>query len=152
MNRFLIRFFILVASFFALSPQAKASHFAAGDIKVEFVGLDSLDLRYKVTVTVFYDCSGAAPYPTVTLYYQSLSGGINTSQSVPFDVAQNLTLSQLCPAFASQSSCVNPSGAYPGFFKRVYSTVLTLTRRPDWNFWIDEFARNVPWVTKHNNW
>jgi gliding motility-associated-like protein len=142
MNRFLIRFFILVASFFALSPQAKASHFAAGDIKVEFVGLDSLDLRYKVTVTVFYDCSGAPPYATIELFWQSTSAGVNNSLLIPFDPAQNLTLSQLCPAFASQSSCVNPSGNKPGFFKRVYSTVLTLTRRPDWNFWIDEFARN----------
>jgi len=143
MNRFLIRFFILVASIFALSSQVKASHFAAGDIRVEFVGLDSLDLRYRVTVTVYYDCKGTAPYATVGLFYQSTSAGVNTSVLVPFDVAQNLTLSQLCPAYASQSACVNPtSTAYPGFFKRVYATVLTLTRRPDWNFWINEGARN----------
>lgn len=143
MNRFLIRFFILIATFFTLSPHAKASHFAAGDIKVEFIGLDSLDLRYRVTVTVYYDCKGTSPYPTVGLFYQSTSAGVNTSVTVPFDVAQNLTLSQLCPAYASQSACVNPtSTAYPGFFKRVYTTVLTLTRRPDWNFWINEGARN----------
>ncbi|MFM6944635.1 MAG: hypothetical protein ACKOXV_05055, partial [Bacteroidota bacterium] len=144
MNRFLIRFFILVASIFALSSQVKASHFAAGDIKVQFIGLDSLDLRYRITVNIYYDCLGTAPYPTQTIHYQSVNGSVNTSVSVPFDPAQSLTISQLCPAFASQSACVNPTGApvYPGFFKRVYTTVVTLSRQSDWNIWDEDAARN----------
>ena len=144
MNRFFIKIFILLMIGLGITPKVQASHFAAGDIKVQFVGLDSLDLRYRITVTVFYDCKGIPPETTLPIHYHSTIGNFDTTVNVPFDPSQNLTLSQLCPAYASLSSCVSVSQANPiaGFLKRVYTTVVNLKRNPDWCIWMSWSARN----------
>lgn len=146
----------MVLSFLPFSG-ALASHFAAADLQVDYVGEGPNDLRYKVTLTLYRACElplnpdfGQAELSNFETVRYGFGGtwGYNTGRMA---ASPRDTLDQLCPNFKDQNSCRVRGSIYPGFIRRVYDTVITLPfRRSDWRFYWTSGARNAGIVNLQN--
>lgn len=146
----------------------KASHFAAGDIQVTFIGRDSTDLRYLVQYFVYKVCERVDPnnpnsgmnallssQETITI--SSINANANITHTRPWDsIGKNAdgsakyldTLDQLCGNLKSQNSCFNlqNDNKYPAFVRARYSDTVNLSTYPratDWTFVWTNSARNA---------
>jgi gliding motility-associated-like protein len=161
--------FCLAVLFSGLGVQtARATHFAAGDIQVTFIGNDSTDLRYLVQYFVYKVCERLDPNnpnsgmnallgQNETITVSSINAGVNISHSRKWDsIGVNAdgsakyldTLDQLCGNLKSQNSCFNlqNDNKYPAFVRARYSDTINLSSYPratDWTFVWTNGARNA---------
>ncbi|MCD6064687.1 MAG: hypothetical protein K0R82_2598 [Flavipsychrobacter sp.] len=123
-----------------------ASHFAAADIIVDWIGTENNDLTYKITLIVYKACEGTNSfqsdlYPTEPIRIRSVNGSFDLTWTVS-DSPED-TLDQLCDNFKAKNLCrepfTNPGPNWPGFVRRTYDTTITLpSRQTDWIFsWTD---------------
>ena len=121
---------------------ANASHYAAVDLYVEYIGTGPSDLTYRITLMTYKACepnnaslgSEQINWASVNANYTSSSGFLN---------APNDTLDQLCPNFKPVNSCRVPTSIYPGFVRKIFRHTMTLpSRQTDWRFWWTSGARN----------
>lgn len=127
---------------------AFASHFAAADMYITYIGSGPADLKYRITLDVYKACeSGGAPlsYPE-HISYSSAKLGFSVSQVVVDTNStghRSDTLDQLCSNFTAINSCRIPSSPWPGFIFSEYTTVITLPdTSDDWEFVWTAGARN----------
>ncbi|WP_276134944.1 gliding motility-associated C-terminal domain-containing protein [Polluticoccus soli] len=130
---------------------AKASHFAAADITVEYAGTGPGDLTYRVIVDLYYSCN-ASTNPAGgagTVYFFSAQAGHapyvndNTrSISMTWDgVADDID--QLCAGAKNLSKCQNTSNPYPGFkHTRSVGTKTLPSAQTDWTFYWSSCCRD----------
>lgn len=139
--------------------QAAASHYAAVDINAKYAGVDSTNLKYRVSLTVYVACGGAPISLSETIHwgYDSTDAqGIPVvdAKGNPYIIEVNDTtiddddntvdtLDQLCPNFSSVNSCRTANTPYPGYTRVVASCFITLPKaRPYWRFWWTSGARS----------
>ncbi len=119
--------------------KAMASHYAAADMYADFIGRDSLNLKYRVTLIVYFSCKDAASMSTPinavdneTINWSSALG-VGGTRGVTAVIRD--TVDQLCKNLSSQNACYTPGSIYPGFARRVYVDTITLSSaQPDWKF------------------
>lgn len=140
------------------SSKVFASHFAAADMYVQYVGTGINDLRYRVVLQVYKACEiGSIDLsPQETVYIWSQSAGINPSGDIGSGVTSNFfitvdtlgnntndTLDQLCPNFTAINSCRMPGSQWPAFVRYTYTDTVTLPQQAsDWVFCWRNSARN----------
>src|SRR5690554_5211996 len=141
----------IVTLAFLPNAQVQASHFAAADLQVDYVGESPTDLRYKLTLTLYRACdlpnAQLSDFETIRYGF----GGTWAFTSGSIAATPRDTLDQLCPNFKDQNSCRLQGSPYPGFIRRVYDTIITLpARRPDWRFYWTSGTRNGNIVNLQN--
>ena len=148
--------------------KVSASHYAAGDIQVTFIGNDSLDRRYQVIYFVYKVCERSNPNDPNSgmnallsaqenLQISSINANVNLTHTRTWDSigvnpdgsAKRLdTLDQLCGNLKSQNSCFNllNDNKYPAFVRARYTDTVNLSSYPratDWTFVWTSSARNA---------
>lgn len=137
---FLAAVLLLLCSF---GNKAYATHLAAVDLSLKYIGTGPNDLTYEVTLVVYKACEkGAAGLAaTQTVYYTSscfTGGSIPISTSVGPD-----TLDQLCPNFAPDNACRKVDSPWPAFIRRIHRDTITLPGAcTDWKFYWYQGNRN----------
>jgi gliding motility-associated-like protein len=128
---------------------AIASHFAAGDLYVTYIGNGPTNLKYRVTLYTYVACepSQAALYTSETVSWSSScgGGGSRTITITPnaYSTQGGDTLDQLCPGFTAVNSCRSGNTAYPGFVRGTFEDTVTLPFAcSDWKFYWDDGSRN----------
>ncbi len=125
-----------------------ASHYAAGDIYVDYIGTGPTDLTYKVTCILYRACQGGSTFssPISLGVYDTCNGVQGIQPNLTADTAGNgpyQVVSALCPAFAAQNSCGQPGSTWPGFEQWIYSATVTLPYRCEsWYFYFTTCCRN----------
>jgi gliding motility-associated-like protein len=107
---------------------AKATHYAAADLYLDYIGTGPTDLTYQVTLILYKGCDA-----TSTASLSTTSAFINVNSSCASYGSLTLpaidgpdTLDQLCPTFAPQNACRIPTSIFPAFVRVIYSTQITL--------------------------
>lgn len=138
--------FLLLATvaFSLLSGNAKASHLAAADLSVQYVGSGPNDLKYYVVLSLFKACELGSIDLTPTdgnVTIQSSCGFLGTLQFPQLTID---TLDQLCDSFSAINSCRVPGSQWPAFERRVYADTIVLpTACTDWRFSWQLGSRNA---------
>ncbi len=112
---------------------AKASHFAAADLYMEYVGDINNQYRYHIVLSVFKACEpGSIDLGTFeTIHVWSLNSNYDENFTIFGDPPD--TLDQLCPGFKPHNSCRETGSQFPAFVRKVYDTVIDLqSRQTDW--------------------
>ena len=134
MPRFSVVLFLLLFSLFG-TQKVMASHYAAVDLYVDYIGSGPSQLKYQVTLVVYKACEpgGATLSNLETINWLSSCGG-NGSRGITQTVED--TLDQLCPGFTAINSCRVPSSPWFAFVRRTYSDTVTVpVACADWTFW-----------------
>lgn len=152
MKRFLLSLLVLMGGL-GLN-RASASHYAAVDLSMQFVGSDSTDLRYRLVLDIYKVCEytngfgNASLEDATSVCYTSASASF--SNTWPLTVTSKDTLDQLCPGITVANSCRNVNGL-PGFVRHRFIDTVTLpSRRTDWRFTWNNSARNAGVVNLAN--
>src|SRR5687768_15030054 len=94
---------------------AKASHVAAADIYMDYIGTGPTDLKYRITLVVFKACepnnSGLGTQETV-YFTSTCTGLIAPGFTLPMTQGPD-TLDQLCDNKKDSNSCRYPQSIYP---------------------------------------
>ncbi|MCB0700959.1 MAG: gliding motility-associated C-terminal domain-containing protein [Chitinophagaceae bacterium] len=161
-NVFLRRFtaFLLpVLCFIAIGNDAKASHLAAADLYITYVGggadgcSGTTEYKYVVTFDIYRACEGGATAPTsVSIQWGSVNAGVNGNLNMNQPIRD--TLDQLCAAFKPINSCRQPSSTspYPGYIRhRFQDTLILPSAQTDWKFSWSSCCRNSGIVNLTSN-
>ncbi len=145
MKRFLLSLLVLMGGLGM--NRASASHYAAVDLSLKFVGNDSTDLRYQIIFDAYKVCEYTNGFGNAdlsnfeTICYSSVSGSFQGSWPLTQPIKD--TLDQLCPGLVIQNSCRNVNGL-PGFVRHRFIDTVTLpSRRTDWRFTWNQCCRNA---------
>lgn len=135
---------LLVCSGFFSS---RASHYAAGDLYVDFIGTSATDYTYRITLVTYATCDPAsiALGTTETVTYYTPSGcGACVSLNMTSPISD--TVDNLCDTFKKHNSCHEPANVSKGWFglaKNTYTKVVTLSGPcSDWTFSWSAGSRN----------
>ncbi|MEZ5015608.1 MAG: gliding motility-associated C-terminal domain-containing protein [Flavipsychrobacter sp.] len=131
--------------------KAKASHLAAADIYLTYVGAGAdgcsatAEYKYVITLDIYRACertsAGLGTQENVT--YGSVNSGVpNTTLTMRFP--QIDTLDGLCETFKKDNSCRFPNNdSLPGFIRHRYTdTIILPSAQTDWRFWWTSCCRN----------
>lgn len=126
-----------------ISINAGASHLAAADIHVDYVGTGPTDYTYKITLNVYKSCepSSIDLSTAATLNWTSscMAGGSSLMGAPIID-----TLDHLCDTFKSINSCRDVTSPFPAFVRHTWVKIVTLAGPcKDWVFSWTDGARNV---------
>ena len=134
-----------------VTRDAKASHLAAADIFLTYVGegadgcSTTTEYKYLLTVDVYRACEvGSIAAPTsARITWGSENAGI--SNNFTMTNFERDTLEDLCEAFRPANSCIIPANEdlYPAYVRhRFTDTIILPSAQTDWKFsWTDN-ARN----------
>ena len=143
---------------FAGISEAWATHLAAADIDVRYIGPQPQQgfcgafqtvYRYQVTIRVYKACEDAFPLSDLEGYTVRSPSNYNTTiitGNAP--VISKDTLDQLCGQYKSQNACLLggklPPYPYPGFIRHTYVDIVSLPApAPDWTFSWTSCCRNA---------
>ncbi len=147
MRRLVYLFTIGLCCIFTI--ESKATHYAAVDMYVDYVGSGPTDLRYKVTLSVYKACENPNGFANADLSIYdgdieiTSSCGSITPPSYRLPVVAVDTLDQLCQNFSLQNSCRSTTTPYPGFVRwRFVDTITLPTVCTDWTFSWSSGSRN----------
>lgn len=126
---------------------ANASHYAAADMYVDYVGSGPTNLKYKVTLILYKACEpGSIDLTTTTSVRIYSPGGCSNQQlTLPLNVSSRDTLDQLCANFAPVNACRSPgqNSPWPAFVRHIFVDTITLpTACTDWTFFWADGSRN----------
>lgn len=108
-----------------LSNKAQATHLAAADLYLDYIGSGPNDLTYQITLVVYKACEpNNAGLSTIESVSFSSSCGSVASSSLPTFSGPD-TMDQLCPDFAPDNACRVPNSPWPAFIRRVYKGTVT---------------------------
>jgi hypothetical protein len=131
-SKVLFRFALCFAVLFSALGvnKAFASHYASVDMFIDFIGSDSLHMKYRVTLTVYKACepnssqlSGSEP-----LSVSSVNAQFTINRTLP-QVGPEDTLDQLCGNFSPINSCRQVGSPWPAFVRRRYIDTITVPAR-----------------------
>jgi hypothetical protein len=137
-------FLFLIASFFIIPKQVKATHAAGGEITYQWISGST----YKINYIFYRDCAGAGEPATVTLAYSSnctpsfcSTITLNKAATTSSGAINGTEVSIGCPN--SPSRCVSASSTIPGYREWVYTANVTLPNQCSiWKFYTCVNARN----------
>jgi gliding motility-associated-like protein len=124
-RRFLLATLVLFAGLG--SQKAFATHVAAADLYLDYIGTGPSNLKYKVTLVVYKACEPFSSSLTTleTVTFNSVSCGQNISKPLPMTGGPD-TLDQLCANFSPVNACRVPGSVWPAFERRIYTDTITL--------------------------
>ncbi|RYZ31942.1 MAG: hypothetical protein EOP49_38240, partial [Sphingobacteriales bacterium] len=145
---------VLILLLCGISTTSRASHYAAVDLYLDYIGSGPNDLKYQVTLIVFRACEPGAIELSFneTVYWASSCTGAGTcfQRSLP-TVQGPDTLDQLCDTFSAFNACRVSSSPWPAFIRRIYSDTISVPIAcSDWRFWWTNSARNSGIVNLQN--
>ncbi|MEO6832413.1 MAG: hypothetical protein ABI169_09425, partial [Chitinophagaceae bacterium] len=116
--------------------QAQASHIYGADFFYEYVS----GTTYKISLVVYYDCSGSAytqifgSHPVVTVK----KNGTNVATITLSQEGSNEEVTPVCSAEKANTACINPVNPLPGVMRYTYSGLYNVTSTSsDWVFRFD---------------
>lgn len=118
---------------------AKASHIYGADFFYEYVSGNN----YKVSLVVYYDCSGSAfaniagSRPSVTVKKNGMAVGTITLTQEGAEVE----VTPVCPAEKANTACNNPVNPLPGVMRITYSGYYNVTSTS--TNWVFSFTGNM---------
>ncbi len=143
-------FFLLLVG---VLPRVYASHYAAIDLFVTYVGDQSgcagtPELKYEITLDIYANCGngsaslGPNPGPNAPIRIWSDNAGHNeTIQAGP---PERDTVDELCPTFKPQNSCRVGNSQWSGYARDRYKFIWTApSQQEDWKFSWTSGARNT---------
>ncbi len=141
---------LLLLFSFVFNRKASATHLAAADIYVTYVGegadgcSSTTQYKYVITLDVYRACElGSAGLPTQErVYWASANAGFSDDRLI--NTPEIDTLDDLCPTFKPDNSCRNPNNdSLPGFIRHRYTdTIILPSAQTDWRFWWSSCCRN----------
>lgn len=155
MNTFLkqIGFVLLLLTAGLVSQPAHASHYAAVDLYVTYIGegadgcSGTNELKYEVTLDIYANCgpnsASLGPTPSADVKVWSDQAGYDTTYRV--DNPERDTVDELCPQFKPINAC-QPGGnpLYTAYAKdRYVFTVILPSQQEDWKFSWTNGGRNT---------
>lgn len=123
-----------------------ADHFAAADIRADYVGHGPSDLTYKVTLVMYRACEPknavlTSPVP-ISVFSSCVPGWFPLVDTVGNGPA--VIVNQLCPQFDSLNSCIKTGSPWPAYERWTYSGYVTLpVACSDWTFQFRSCCRNA---------
>lgn len=126
---------------------ASASHYAAADLYVDYIGTGPGNLKYRVTLMLYKSCEpGSIDLTTTTsVRIYSPSGCSNQQILLPMTASDKDTLDQLCANFAPINACRSPgqNSPWPAFVRHTFIDTISLpTACADWTFFWADGSRN----------
>ncbi|MEO1450225.1 MAG: hypothetical protein AAFV07_11905, partial [Bacteroidota bacterium] len=127
------------------SSDLMATHTMGADITYECIG----NGQYRVTLTLFRDCTGILPLTSQTLEYRSATCGVNASINLVQPAGGPIDVTPLCPT--EISDCAGGNVGF-GFEQYTYSGVLNLPPGcgDDWVLGWENCCRNFAITTLNN--
>lgn len=117
---------------------AKATHFAGGDLQYEYVSSTGGSHKYKITLRLYRDNSGATILGTQTVY--ACSSNYPTVSATLTEIPNTNGQGVVAPTLFD---CVDQSNAGVTIHVLVFEGEIVLPgNAPDWTFAYDNFARN----------
>jgi gliding motility-associated-like protein len=138
--------FLLTVGF---TNRALASHYAAADLYLDYIGNDTsntADGVYRVTLIIYKACEWG---PNGTAIDLSPTEYVNFASSCVPGFSWGIlggppdTLDQLCPNFAPVNTCRTYDSPWPAFVRKVYDTIVTLPPCTDWEISWSSGSRNA---------
>ncbi len=118
-----------------LGLEAKSSHMAGAELSYQFIAADF----YKVTYTLYADCSGSMPPASVNLMIRSVTCSVNTIYTLSFVPGSEIEISSNCSS--SPSTC--NGGSATGYKQLKYTGTIELTEKcNDLVFSVTDCCRN----------
>ena len=142
-------FFLTFLLSLLCSANMFASHYAAGDIYVDYIGTGPNDLTYKVTVKLYRACQQGATFgnPIQVAYVDTCNGVAGGGGTITCDTVGNgafQVVAALCPNFFATNSCASPGSQWPAFEQWTYTGTVTLPYRcENWTFSTQNCCRNT---------
>ncbi len=135
--RQLVLFFLFL---FSAAGNVRASHVAAADLYMDYIGTGPNDLKYKVTLVLYRSCEwtqtsfGWSPNATLgNTAGGNVTEGITFSSSCGPSITRQFTqeglrdtLDQLCTNYSDSNSCRVPGSPWPAFERVRYTDTITL--------------------------
>jgi gliding motility-associated-like protein len=128
---------------------SRASHYAAVDMYVDFIGSSATDYTYNVTLVIFKACdvAGSPDLPTTTNVYYYTPSGCSGCGTLTLTAPIIDTVDNLCDTFKPHNSCHDLAnfgiGLY-GFVRHTFTKTITLPKAcTDWTFSWTDGARNA---------
>lgn len=138
-------FLLLLVSLFMMIPGKKivASHMAGADLTYEYTGTN----QYRVTYTLYRDCSGVPAPAGVTLTLQSARCAVNRTFQLSRVQGSGEEITHTCP----NSATICSGGTNPGIQRWQYSGPVTVQSPcSDWVMSVVNCCRN-PVINTLNN-
>lgn len=126
-----------------LTINAHASHLAAADIHVDYVGTGPTDYTYKITLNVYKSCEPSSIDLSLseTLVWSS---SCFPGSSVLMTAPKIDTLDHLCDTFKAVNSCRDLTSIFPAFVRHTWEKTITLPGPcTDWVFSASDGTRNA---------
>jgi gliding motility-associated-like protein len=138
----------LIVGMLHMSSSSYASHIAAADIYLDYIGTGPNDLKYRVNVIVYRACENNGGIGLSDVYsYRSQSLNVTGSRSMRAPFLD--TLDQICDSALDVdgnlivNSCLDGNSIYPGFERAHYIDTVTLPGvANDWVFQYSICCRN----------
>lgn len=149
--KFLYRKFLVLCCFslalFARPTKVQASHLAAVDMWVDYVGTEPGQLVYRTTLEAIKACepNNASLFNPNYISISSASCGLSFPNLAVDTTGNNTndTLDQLCDDPLIKNSCENINSTFPGYIRWRYTRVDTLpVACEDWTFTWSNCCRN----------
>src|SRR4051794_21695424 len=119
---------ILVFLVLGGSLASKASHLAAADLYIDYIGSGANDYSYRVTLAVYKACEpGAIPLEDEETVTYSSPSGCGLSGTLDMKTPKIDTLDQLCPDFKASNSCRDVNSIFPAFIRHIWVKDVTLS-------------------------
>ena len=118
---------------FASATSVKATHYAAADLYLDYIGNGPTNLKYQITLVVYKACepNNASLVTSEPVTFSSSCGSL-PSRNLPSVVGPD-TMDQLCANFAPVNACRLPGSVWPAFVRRIYRDTVTFpTACSDW--------------------
>ena len=134
----IIKILFLTVAFLGLPHLAQASHFAGGDLQYEYISSTGNSHKYKLTLRLYRDASGATIFGNQTVY--ACSNNFSTVSATLIEVPNTNGLGTVAPTLFD---CVSANNAGVTINVLVFEGEITLPgNAPDWTFAYDNYARN----------
>lgn len=112
-----------------MGTKAYADHIAAVDLYADYIGADSTNMKYRVTLVVYKNCSGITTLgATQTITTNSVLGGFNFTRALP-QFGTTDTLDQLCENLGIPNRCRSAASTFPGYERKTYRDTITVPIR-----------------------
>lgn len=124
-----------------------ASHYAAVDIYMDYIGSGPNNLKYLVTMQIYKACepNNASLVPTELVTFSSASCNVTFTRLMSSLQPGNTgdTLDQLCDSFKLINACRSPGSIWPAFVRKTFIDTVTLpVACTDWKVSWSSCCRN----------
>lgn len=140
MRKYMLALFIMLLA--SAGTKVFASHYAAADIYLDYIGSGPGNFKYKVTLIIYKACEPGSidlSDNEVVHFGSSCYGTIDRILNQP----NNDTLDQLCPNFAPINSCRVSGSQWPAFVRKTFTDTITLPMAcSDTKVWWTSGSRN----------